>query len=117
MYALIRYEIKKMFTDTAAKYVFILLLGWVVLNVYTVITGYWCSAPYSDSEAASNLSTDRGYTGLKAIRETKRRYRQYTGETTLSAPLLRAAYRVREQVNEDFKKEAEAADWPPLSVQ
>lgn len=60
-----------------------------------------------------DMSSGRGYTGLKAIQETKRRYRQYTGETTLSVPLLRAAYRVREQLNEDFKKEAEAADWPP----
>ncbi|MGP1529816.1 MAG: hypothetical protein ACTTI3_05685 [Treponema sp.] len=113
MYALIRYEIKKMLTDTAAKYVFALLLGWTFFSVYTVITGSWCSAPYSDSEAVADLSTNRGYSGLKAIKETKRRYRQYTGETTLSVPLLRAAYRVREQLNEDFKKEAEAADWPP----
>lgn len=114
MYALIRYEIKKMLTDTAAKYVFVLLLGWTFFSVYTVITGYWCSAPYSDSEAAADLSTGRGYMGLKAIKETKRQYRQYTGDTVLSVPLLRDAYRVKQRLKEDFKKEAEAAGWPPF---
>lgn len=114
MYALIRYEIKKMLTDTAAKYVFALLLGWTMFSIYTVITGYRCSAPYSDSEAVADLSTNRGYTGLKAIKETKRRYRQYSGDTVLSVPLLRDAYRIRQKLKEDFKKEAEAASWPPF---
>ena len=114
MYALIRYEIKKMLTDTAAKYILALLLGWTMFSIYTVITGYRGSAPYSDSESVADLSTNRGYTGLKAIKETKRRYRQYTGDTTLSVPLLRAAYRIQQKLKEDFKKEAEAADWPPF---
>ena len=86
MCALVWYEINKMLTDTAAKYVFALLLGWTMFSIYTVITGYWCSAPYSDSEAVADLSTNRGYTGLKAITETKRRYRPFGAPLTRCIP-------------------------------
>ena len=109
MCALIWYEINKMLTDTAAKYVFAVLALWTVFSIYTDITQYRCNA---NEMVAGKYFGKRSYTGLKAIREIKKRYRHYTVDyTEFSVDTFRAAYRVCSKLHEDFAEEAQTADW------
>ena len=111
MRALIQYEIRKMLTDSAAKYLCALLIGLITFNIYTVISKYSCGIT---DFSFDRFFTGRRYYGLKAVQEVKKRYRNYTADySEFSVKNLRAAYNAKKKLNEDFAKKAaeEGAQW------
>lgn len=111
MRELIQYEIRKMVTDSAAKYLCALLIGWIAFSIYTVISQYSCSVTDIPS---GMLFAGRRYYGLKAVREVKKWYRNYTADySEFSVKNLRAVYNAQKKLDEDFVKKTaeEGAQW------
>ena len=105
MVKLIRYELKKLFTDTAAKYVFGIIGIWIIFSVYDCISSFYIYDAHK-----VNL-WNFPYTGLKAVKTAKQKFYNY--ETDITAETLRNVYYDKIKLEKEFETELETAYCSP----
>lgn len=107
MVKLIVFEFKKMFTDKAAKYIFAILCGMLVYNIYTGINRYIF---YDSTKEIHDILLPN--TGIKAIHAVKEKFYNY--ETEFNAENLKKLYMDKLKILEEFKKDAKKNNYRPL---
>ncbi len=113
MLKLIRFEFKKMFTDSAAKYVFLLLALWTGFSLYNAISGYSVVTATRAENQENDTMWSFPYQGLKAVKFIKKEYYNY--ETEFSAENLRKVYKDKIKLQEEFEgKVNEHLEWTPF---
>ncbi len=113
MLKLIRFEFKKMFTDFAAKYVFLLLVLWTVFSLYNHISGYAVHTATRENNRNDDSLWFFPYEGIKAISFIKNKFYNY--ETEFTAENLRKVYKDKIKLQKEFKEEVvKHPEWTPF---
>ncbi len=104
MLRLIHFEFKKIFADSATKYIFILLAFFTFFSIYNDISEYFVFSSKKDI----NLWHEP-YNGLQAIKIIKKRFYNY--ECDITAELLRQVGKDSIKLEEEFHNKVENNDW------
>jgi len=109
MFKLINFELKKIFTDTAAKYVFAALIIWVVFSIYTSISSF--SFSIGDKENRLWFIPSSGLEAIKLVKE-----KMYNYETEFTAENLRQVFKDERKLLEEFEKKVKTSNWSPARI-
>jgi|GEM_PF-1800310 len=109
MFKLINFELKKIFTDTAAKYVFAALIIWVVFSIYTSISSFSFSS--GDKENRLWFIPSSGLEAIKLVKE-----KMYNYETEFTAENLRQVFKDERKLLEEFEKKVKTSNWSPARI-
>ncbi len=109
MFKLINFELKKIFTDTAAKYVFAALIIWVVFSIYTSISSFYFSI--GDKENRLWFIPSSGLEAIKLVKE-----KMYNYETEFTAENLRQVFKDERKLLEEFEKKVKTSNWSPARI-
>ncbi len=113
MLKLISFEFKKMFTDSASKYVFLLLVLWTGFSLYNHISGYAVQTATRADNQENDSMWRFPYEGLKAVHFIKKQYYNY--ETEFTAENLREVYKDEIKLQKEFEEEVvKHPEWTPF---